>query len=125
MVDADIQDSNVSYAGAVAGYMVNACVENITVDSLSMTVLRYGTTRFGSVVGYCKNTTFSYISVNNSLIDATFSDTSGYCGGVAGNVSESTINNSYVSGDITVKTSISSTTSKSVYVGGIFGGADS
>ena len=90
MVNSDIQDSSVHYAGTIAGFAYNTTIENIAVDNLKMNVIRDtfgGEHCFGGIVGYLTGSSSGGGSmISKSYVSGTITATGSfnYVGGIVG-----------------------------------------
>jgi len=90
MVNSDIQDSSVHYAGTIAGFAYNTTIENIAVDNLKMNVIRdtFGGERcFGGIVGHLTGSSSGGGSmISKSYVSGTITATGSYnyVGGIVG-----------------------------------------
>ena len=63
MVNADIQDSSIEYAGTIAGYADSATFENIAIDNLTMILSYNNSGCFGGIGGYENDSISAEISI--------------------------------------------------------------
>ncbi|MBQ7962812.1 MAG: Ig-like domain-containing protein [Clostridia bacterium] len=124
MVDADIADVDVRYAGTIAGYANSATLENIAIDNLTMNVEDDNSTsnsnNYGGIVGYTNGTSSAKTIIKKSYVAGSITVTgynATYLGGIVGHVSSYTnISDCYNASTITA-----SSTYVDVYTGGISG----